>query len=126
MKFYYNGKLIRTSQNHNYTHAVIDTERNNALIGCRASKDTAESVISGEINRLERSLKNHEAIKKALENGKPGFYGKDGRRTYWVRFSENESYYTLESVERWMICDKKEIEYVKNNWKVVELEAREA
>lgn len=41
-KFYYNGKLIRTSENHHYTHAVFDG--NGKLVGCRGSLALAQQL----------------------------------------------------------------------------------
>ena len=69
MKFYYNGKMIRTSKNHIYTHAVINKETG-ALIGCRKSLELAEAIKTGEINRYYHAIAVHEAEIKALKAGK--------------------------------------------------------
>lgn len=120
MKYYYNGELVRTSKNHIYTHAVIDIT-NNSLKGCRSSKDNAEAIISSEISHYEQKIRNYESALKALENGKSGYYAKEGRRTYYNRFDPAR---TAEEYRKWIEWNKEYISRVKNNWKVVELERR--
>lgn len=120
MKFYYNGELVRTSKNHIYTHAVINTE-NNACMGCRANKENAEAIITSEIASNEKRIANSETAIKALENGKSGYYVKDGRHTWYCKFSkENTVAWYNDCIE----SRRERIDYIKNNWKVVELEAR--
>jgi hypothetical protein len=120
MKFYYNGQLVRSSKNHTYTHAVINTE-NNACMGCRTSKENAEAIITSEIADLNRKITNSESAIKALESGKSGYYVKEGRRTWYCKFSKDDTveWYT-EGIER----RRERIGYIKTNWQVVELEAR--
>ena len=120
MKFYYNGQLIRTSKNHEYTHAVIDIT-DNGCVGCRVGKDKAEAIIRGEISQTERSIANCKAALKAIANGKDGFFGKDGRRTYYSKFSKSQTaeYYEA-SIERL----NNYINKINSTWRVVELEAR--
>lgn len=120
MKFYYNGQLVRTSKNHIYTHAVINAE-NNACMGCRASKDTAEAVISTEVAQYEKRIANYESATKALESGKSGYYAKEGRHTYFNKFSPDS---TVERYRERIEWCREYIDYIKANWKVVELEAR--
>lgn len=120
MKFYYNGQLIRTSKNHIYTHAVIDTTTGGCK-GCRKDKATAEAVISSEVAYYENQIKNYESAIKALKSGKSGYYAKDGRHTYFSRFSAN---ITVEKYTEWINWRRDYINSVKANWKVVELEAR--
>lgn len=120
MKFYYNGKLIRTSKSHTYTHAVIDTVTGGCK-GCRASKETAEAIISTEVAYYEKKIGNYKNAVKALQNGKSGYYAKDGRRTYYSKFSADS---TVERYNEWIGWDRNYINSVKANWQVVELEAR--
>ena len=119
MKFYYNGHLIRTSKNHIYTHAVINTE-NNACMGCRASKENAEAVITSEIANIERHIANSESAIKALKNGKGGYYVKEGRRSWYCKFGKDN---TVEWYTEGIKWRRERIDYIKSNWKVVELEA---
>jgi len=120
MKFYYNGQLIRTSKNHEYTHAVINIT-NGGCMGCRASKETAEAIITSEIAQYEKRIANYESAIKALESGKSGYYYKDGRRTYYTKFASDSS---IENYTRWIEYNRDYINKIKSNWKVVELEAR--
>lgn len=120
MKFYYNGQLVRTSKNHIYTHAVINA-KNNACMGCRASKDSAEAIISTEVAQYEKRIANYESAIKALESGRSGYYAKEGRHTYYERFSADR---TVEKYTEWIEMNRAYIDNVKANWQVVELEAR--
>lgn len=120
MKFYYEGKLVRTSKNHIYTHAVIDVTTG-SLKGCRANEDTAYSIITSHIKACELGIKNSEAAIKALEAGKSGYFIKEGRCSYFHKFGkENTKERYIKSI-KW---NEEEIERVQKNWKVVELEAR--
>lgn len=121
MKFYYNGKLVRTSKNHEYTHAVIDIT-NNACVGCRVGADKAEAIIRGEISATERSIANCKTAIKALENGKSGFHAKEGRgRTWYHKFTTSD---TVEKYNRSIEQLKGYIDRINATWQVVELEAR--
>ena len=120
MKFYYNGQLVRTSKNHEYTHAVIDITTG-ACKGCRVGKDKAEAIISAEVSYLDKKFSNYTNAIKALENGKSGYYAKDGRHTYYTKFSADS---TIEQYRQWIEWNRDYINKVKTNWQVVELEAR--
>lgn len=123
MKFYYNGKLVRTSKAHVYTHAVID-QASGSLKGCRSNKDAALSIISSQISRYETDIKNCEIAIKALKAGKSYYVVKERGRSYPIRFKDIEDP-TVDGYTKWIELDKKRIEYIRENWKVVELEARE-
>ena len=119
MKFYYNGKLMRTSKNHIYTHAVVEEDK--YLIGCRANKDSARSLITSEIFRLEQGIKNAEAHIKAMQRGDKMYKAIEGRRSYYMPIYKSDS---IEDTEKYIESNKKRIEFIKENWKVVELEAK--
>ena len=120
MKFYYNGQLVRTSKNHEYTHAVIDIT-DNGCVGCRVGKDNAEAIIRSEISQTEKSIANCLSAIKALEGGKDGFFYKEGRRTWYSKFSKSQTveYYRgrIEHLSNY-------IDRINTTWQVVELEAR--
>lgn len=120
MKFYYNGQLVRTSKSHEYTHAVIDTITGGCK-GCRVGKDKAEAIISTEVAYYEKKINNYTNAIKAMKNGKNGYYAKDGRHTYFRKFSSDS---TIERYNEWIEWNRNYINSVKANWKVVELEAR--
>lgn len=121
MKFYYNGKLIRTSKNHIYTHAVINKETGK-LIGCRKSLDLAEAIKTEQINRFYHGIATHEAEIEALKAGKKGIWLKDGRHSWYKDFTE---IHTVEYFEECIESLKRSIKNVSENWEIVELEAIE-
>lgn len=53
MKFYYKGKLIRTSKTHNYTHAVV-REKENGEIGLWGCSSTYEGAVKA-LNQANRA-----------------------------------------------------------------------
>lgn len=120
MKFYYNGKLVRTSKNHVYTHAVIN--ENGGCIACSSTRKGAEQVISSEISYNERRLQTQLNKKKAIEEGAAGYWDVSERKHYWEKF-RGKDYQTLEYAEEQIEWYKKQIEVVRS-WKVVELEAK--
>lgn len=119
MKFYYNGQLVRTSKNHEYTHAVIDTTDGKA-VGCRVGEDKAQAIISTEVSQTQRSINNCKNAIKAMEQGKSGYYYKDGRRTYYCKFGTRTADDYRERIE-WL---ESYIDRINATWKVVELEVR--
>lgn len=120
MKYYYNGQLIRTSKNHIYTHAVIDIT-DNGCVGCRADEDKAEAIIRTEISATKRSIENCKSAIKALESGKDGYFVKEGRRTWFNRFTSTSTVERYsEAIERLNAY----IDRINTTWRVVELEAR--
>lgn len=123
MKFYYNGQLMRTSKNHNYTHAVV-IEREDGTIrcyGCHKDRKGCEAEITREINACNRGIENAQAAIKALEAGKAGYYAKEGRGTWYVKFDRMR---TADYYNDWIESNKATIDRVRRTWKVVELEAR--
>ena len=119
MKFYYNGKLIRSSE-HAYTHAVINIETG-MCEGCRTSEQAARSIISQAINRELAEITNCKSAIKALESGKKYYTVKIGRRTCPIKLDKDDS---IKLYEDYMKASEKFIEAIKQYWRVVELEAK--
>ena len=65
MKFYYNGKLVRTSENE-YKYAIV---RGNRVITCHTRYDLAEKEL---IKQLEKKNKIIESNERYLEEVKKG------------------------------------------------------
>ena len=63
MKVYYNGKQVRTSKTHNYTHAVIDL--NGKAISCHSTKEAAEKQIRSKLSSNEQV---REGVKRVNKN----------------------------------------------------------
>lgn len=120
MKFYYNGQLVRTSKNHEYTHAVIDIT-DGKCVGCRVGEDKADAIIRSEISASERSIENCKRAIKAMEQGKSGYYVKEGRRTWYCKFTTSN---TIERYRESIDYLNSYIDRINSTWKVVELEVR--
>lgn len=120
MKFYYEGKLIRTSKNHIYTHAVISADTG-CVIGCRSSKEACEAIITNRINARLQAIENEQNILKAMQNGQNKYSCKDGRKTFYMPIDKD---WTEETIRQFMQNESDAIEYFRTNYKVVELEAK--
>ena len=123
MKYYYNNQLIRTSKNHIYSHAVIVIRDNGEIIvrGCRRSFKEAEALKNSEINAYSRGIENCYKAIKALQEGKEGYFSRDGRKDWWIKFTSKN---TVEYYEEIIENSKKAIKNIQSNWQIVELEAR--
>ena len=119
-RFYYGEKLIRTSKTNTYTHAAININTGECY-GCSSTIRGAQANIDRIVNGNEEAIRNAQTAVKALENGKAGFYGKEGRYTYWHKFEAKD---TLEKYQRRIADCTKNIEWIHENLRVVELEQR--
>ena len=120
MKYYYNGRLVRTSA-HDYTHAVIDDETGKVL-GCRANRAGAESIKSAAINERFRGLENTTRLLKAIRAGKSCYKVTEGRRSYYERVTAED---TEESCLEYFGWLTEKIEHIRAHWQIVELEKRQ-
>lgn len=123
MKFFYNGKLVRTSKNHVYTHAVMD-RATGGFKGCRSTREAAQALISAEIGRYRADIKRCHTAIQALEAGKPYYMVKERGYSYKVYFARLENP-TREWFQKIIADEERYIAYLEQNWIVVELEARE-
>lgn len=121
MKFYYNGKLVRTSKTHEYTHAVIDMS-DGSLKGCRACKENAEALIKSEIAQYEKWIAEKKKAIEAIKSGRNYYITKERGRSYKIKI--DQPYQTIEWYENGIKGNSMGIEKIKSNWQVVELEAR--
>lgn len=118
MKYYYQGKLIRTSKNHIYTHAVIDISTMK-VIGCRGSLEKAESLLTSEINYIIRGIENAKNKLNSFKAGKSKYGWKEGRNTWYASFKPTD---TEESLLKAIKNNEEYLETVKQNYKIIELE----
>ena len=79
MKYYYNDRLIRTS-NHVYTHAVLD--ENGKCVACRNGLEAAISARHAESSFDRSAIKDYEDAIKALKAGRTYYTYKVGRVKY--------------------------------------------
>lgn len=117
MKFYYNGKLIRTSKTNVYTHAVLAPE--GKTIACSSSREGAEKAIRREASRYEVNAFGCRNAIKAIEAGRKTYTAKEGRSFYTQRVT-----HPIEHYKKWLIHAERCIANI-NAYKIVELEARD-
>ena len=122
MKFYYKDKLLRTSKTHEYTHAVVcEDEELGTLkcIGCRSTRQGAESFLNSELNGLRTSIASYrEAIELVNQ----------GQTHRWVSYTRGyrfrEKLDSVEEYEKWLANTQESLAYREKHWKVVALEQR--
>lgn len=119
MKYYYNDKLIRTSD-HVYTHAVIDTKTGKA-VACRNGIEQAEAARYAELSFSRGSIRYYEDMIRAMKAGREYFFHKVGRMTEKHKISENM---TVESAEKRIADIKAWIEQRMSELIIVPIEAR--
>ncbi len=75
MKFYYNGKLVRTSKTHYYTHAVMTAD--NRLISCASSYELAQKSMLSNTATERDCLGFYKEELKNLKLGRNSFWYKN-------------------------------------------------
>lgn len=116
MKFYYNGKLIRTSKTHDYKFAaMID----GTCLKCSATKEGAQAEITRLIRDRELNIEAEKNAIKAIERGETMFKGRGG---HWIKI--DPEWHTVENLTKWIECNTQALYNIKANAEVVELEAR--
>ena len=116
-RYYYNGKLIRTSD-HVYTHAVLDNE--GKCVACRNGLEQAMRAKEAEKTFAKNGIRDCEAAIKALEAGKSYYFYKLGRCQYKYRFEETD---TIQKYKEHIAIYQARIAEV-DAYQVVELEAK--
>ena len=121
MKYYYNDKLVRTSD-HTYTHAVISTV-SGEVIACRNGLENAEAAKKQELNnRFGRRIKYYEAELAAAKKGQDYFYDETVCRGRGFKTKVTHDAAELEI----MVQELKSLreQYARFEYKIVELETR--
>lgn len=124
MKFYYNGKLMRTSKTHDYKFAIVNPS--GSCWSCHGTLDAAQKEFRRPIAELEQAIENSKAAIKALKAGKTYYNAKSGRNTYPVKLSGKIGELKYSDISTWEYFidkDTERMEYLKTR-KIVELEAR--
>ena len=118
MKFYYNGKLVRTSKNHEYHYGVLSSN-GKSVNSCHATREAAEKAMAQPISNLRKAIENCKSAIRAIENGKTYYFVKDGRNTWRNEINGR----TVEDFEGYIKGYLAEIEKF-SKCKVIELETR--
>lgn len=115
-KYYYQGKLVRTSKTHDYSFAVIRERKDGTftLIACSKTKELAERRLNSEMSNSKHNLKAEEERLKRMKRGL--------KVPKWWSKEEN----TIAGLEQLIEDRKKSIERYYEEAKVVELEKVEA
>ena len=117
MTFWYEGKKIRTSKTHHYTHAIINGNGN--CIMCSATEDGCIKRKQSFIHGYQENIENCERAIKAIESGKSKFAVKAGNYTYYNKIS-----HSIEEYEGYIEDSKKMIDFYRGDWKIVKIEER--
>ena len=116
MKFYYEGKLIRTSKNHHYTNALINTDTGKCIT-CSSTMEGCERELNRIINEKLNNIENAKKAILAIENGKKTYMATYGRDICTARVTENIEHYQ-KSIKYY----QERIENIKVFYKIVDLE----
>lgn len=120
MKFYYEGKLVRTSKTHEYHYGIYD-KHYKTMRSCHSTRELAEKELNTYINQPLNWIENEKNAIKALQSGKKYYFAKEGNRNICVRFTKED---TVEMWEGYIKGNETKHEYRKSNLCVVELEVR--
>lgn len=122
MKFYYKDILVRTSETHHYTHAIIVENEQGGITrvyACCSSEALAISRYNSEQNDHRRERDFLKELLKAREDGKDKFYFKGN-----VKFTKEFAKWTNESLKEDVAIYERIIENYYKTAKIVELEER--
>lgn len=117
MKYFYEGKLVRTST-HVYTHAVLDDE--GKCVACRNGLEAALKAKEAEKSFFKTIIRDSNEAIKALKAGRKGYFYKMGRSQYFCKFTAEN---TLERYQTSIANAEAQIARI-DTYQVVELEAR--
>ena len=119
MKFYYNGKLVRTSKTHEYHYAIVKADGSKAR-SCHGTLKAAQNEMNRVIAEYNGAIASLNERRKALQNGRKFYFIKNGRREYKYIFTEND---TVEDCDRRIEEVEEGFKWFTENWKIVELQA---
>lgn len=90
MKFYIDGKLVRTSKTHDYTHALM---WHDSVISCHGSYEQAVKALNRKIAERNYDIENNRAAIKAIDEGRTNYLWKFGRERWQAKVSEPRENY---------------------------------
>lgn len=112
MKFYYNGKLVRTSKSHEYSHGVL---HNGKVVSCHGSRELAFKEMTSRISRADARIQACQMAMAAIERGE---------RFYWTKAGGRSCKAEIHSTKEQYLSYIEEAKEYKKNFEIVELEAR--
>ena len=125
MKFYFNGKLIRTSKNHEYKYAILS--ENDGVWSCHSTLEAAEKEYRKPIAARETDIHECMVAIEMLKNGRNYMEVRRGGRWFKVQLKgkdhRGDDKADVATWEKYIKNDKTAIESL-NTRKIVELEAR--
>lgn len=122
MKFYYKDILVRTSDNHHYTHAIINENEQGGITrvyACCSSRELAEKRYNNEMSYNKQQRDFLKELLKARAEGKDKFYFK-GK----IKFTKEYKKWTDKSLQEDIDDYDARIERYYRIAKIVELEER--
>lgn len=122
MKYYYKDILVRTSETHHYTHAIIVENEQGGITrvyACASSAQLANTRYNSEQNWNRRQRDFLKALIKAKQEEKEMFYFKGN-----IKYTKNYKNFTIESLEKDVADYDRIIERYYTTAKIVELEER--
>ena len=126
MKFYYNGKLVRTSKTHEYHFAIINPESGNVW-SCHGTRDAAVKEFRRPIAEAESGIETSKRAIKAIEAGRPYIIEKQGRYSYKIDLKGKDIFGLDRSLvntwEEYIESDLKRIKELEKR-QIVELEMK--
>jgi PIN domain nuclease of toxin-antitoxin system len=117
MKFYYNGKLMRTSKNHDYKYAIVSA--NDGLWSCHSTLEAAEKEYRRPIAEAETNIHDDMVAIEMLNMGRNYYEIKICKRWHRISLKGKDKAYFENHIE----SNKARIENLKTR-RIVELEAR--
>lgn len=90
MKFYIDGKLVRTSKSHTYTHALMWGD---SLLSCHGSYEQAAKALNRSIAQSNERIANAKAAIKAIDEGRTTYWYKYGREQWKAEISGSREEY---------------------------------
>lgn len=124
MKFYYEGKLVRTSKTHEYKFAAIDVSKADgekiSALKCSATHEGAKSEIDRKRNNALNAITHYEQMIKAIENGYKHMWAKECGHAYKIDLTK----YSIDELRSYIDSERKYLDYIQMNFKVVQLEAK--
>lgn len=119
MKFYYNGKLVRTSKTHEYHFGILNAD-GTKVTSCHGTYEAAMKEMNRRPGEIRSRIAELETGIKAIQAGKSYYLTKICGRTYKVSIGKD----TEEDYRHYIDQNRDALNRLAKR-KIVELEARD-